>query len=835
MKKYTLRQATLALFATTGLFLNSASAAEFTVLTATIVKNGGAGNILDGNDTITITSAGSITTGASTAVDATNANNSVENFGAITTTGFAHGIRVNQLSKITNVGSITVNANNSVGVFAQNSNMILNSGTITTKGDNGWGIQFQNTNTVTNSGTITTQNLGARGISGNNSNTILNSGTITTAGNNAYGIEANNSNTLSNSGTIATGGQNTHGIFIDDTNTISNTGTITTSGNQSSGIAGNSSNTISNTGAINTSGLQSNGILVGGTNNTITNTGTINTTGGLANGIGLFASNNTAINSGVITVTGASSIGMGAAILGANEQVINNSGTINVNGGAAGIVVLSQSSVTNSGIINTSGNTAIGIFSNGNLNTLINSGKINTTGDSTSNAVFILGNGNKLTNQGSLSTAGAGSSVVAIQGIENTFTNSGTLFASSTSTSSHGVHLGDAGETVNNSGKIVSTAGAAILSTVGDSTFNFQAPSYFGGALSFQGSDIVNITTGRSHSNLWKIDGNPAGVGIMGPVPWAWDAATKQFATLDPTALSAAPSLLANKVNGLSDLTRYNTASQWWLQGYGNFSSQNADSIYNDFYNIEGGLAAGATASLNKNLDLGAMIGFSASSLVVNSKWVTSQTINSEGVNGAIYGTARMDDLFLDFALYAGGQSNSSDRFVNDNLEALGQDHALATFNSWFLAPEIRLGVNVQTDGEWTITPSASARLSSQWVDGYSETGSNANATIAAHLVQVLEGDIELAAMRKIDNGEITLKGGLTYQQNLGTGTQDIVLLGQTLAIPVNVAGILGGYVGVEGTYDINDNSTLNISAKAYYASNSSYGISGTMGIKSEF
>lgn len=837
MRNSKLRQVTLALLATSGLFLNNVSAAEFTVVTATLVKNGDVGNILDGDDTITITTAGSITTGASTAVDASNANNTVENFGVITTNGFAHGIRVNEQSKVTNVGSVTVNANNSVGIFAQNLNTILNSGTITTKGDNGWGIQFQNTNTVTNSGTISTQNVGARGISGNNSNTIVNSGTITTLGNNAYGIESNNTNTVTNSGTITTSGQNTHGIFLDDGNIVANTGSITTSGTLSTGIVGNSNNTISNAGTLNTTDAQSNGILVGGTNNTITNTGTIKTTGNLSNGIGLFAGNNTASNSGSITVTGTNSIGIGAALVGADNLTIDNSGSINVSSGSAGVVVLSQSKVTNSGTITATGTTAIGVFANGNLNTLVNSGDINTTGDTTSMAVFVLGNANKLTNTGNLTTAGSGRAVVTIQGIENTFTNSGTLFASNASATSHGLLLTDAGTTVHNSGKIVSAAGSAIHSTVGDSTFNLLAPSFFGGALSFQTSDIINITTGRSHSNLWTIDGNAAGVSRMGPVPWAWDAATKQFATLDPTALSAAPSLLANKVSGLSDLARNNTANQWWLQGYGNFSVQNADGIYNDFYNLEGGIAAGATMSLNENFDLGAMIGYSASKLNVNSKWVTSQTITGNGLNGAIYAKARMDDLFLDFALYAGGQSNNSDRFINDNLQPLGEDHALATFNSWFLAPEIRLGVNVKTDGEWTITPSTSARFSSQWVDGYTETGSNANAnaTLAAHVVQVFEGDIELAAMRKIDNGELTLKGGLTYQQNLGTATQDIVLLGQTLAIPVDIAGTLGGYVSVEGIYNINDNSTLNIGAKAYYASNSSYGVSGTMGIKSEF
>jgi len=194
----------------------------------------------------------------------------------------------------------------------------------------------------------------------------------------------------------------------------------------------------------------------------------------------------------------------------------------------------------------------------------------------------------------------------------------------------------------------------------------------------------------------------------------------QQFATIDPTALSAAPDMLADSVGSLSELARTNNLpNEWWLKGYGNFGQYAASGINNDYAYLNGGISTGASFTLNENLDLGAFIGYQAFNLRVNSKWVTSQTILGNGVVAGIYGTATLNNLFADLAIYGGWSANSSNRFVNDNPQPLGEDNALADYNSLFLAPEIRVGMNINTNGEWTLTPSASARFSSQWIDGY--------------------------------------------------------------------------------------------------------------------
>lgn len=177
----------------------------------------------------------------------------------------------------------------------------------------------------------------------------------------------------------------------------------------------------------------------------------------------------------------------------------------------------------------------------------------------------------------------------------------------------------------------------------------------------------------------------------------------------------------------------------------------------------------------------------------------------------------------------------SSDRFVNDNLAPLGEAHALASYNSFFLAPEVRVGIDVAAGDDWTITPSATARFSNQWVDGYSETGSNANATVVAHMIQVFEGEIELAVTREFDQGAMTLRGGVDYRQNTGPGTIDVVLLGQTLALPMNTVGSWGAFVGLDGSYEFTDNLSLDLSAKGTYRANGDFGVGGSIGVSGLF
>ncbi|VAW19276.1 hypothetical protein MNBD_ALPHA11-283, partial [hydrothermal vent metagenome] len=431
---------------------------------------------------------------------------------------------------------------------------------------------------------------------------------------------------------------------------------------------------------------------------------------------------------------------------------------------------------------------------------------------------------------------------IGLNNIESIINNSGTILVTGVDSNAFQSLGGTSGTVFNNSGKIVSMQGNSIVFGASDSILNLAAPSFIGGAMDFgTATNDVNITTGRSQSNLWDFSNgaNPTpAMSFGGDVPWAWNAATSQFATIDPTALSAAPDMLADNAAALSQVTRSNNgvnAGNWWLGGFGGWSGYGAVGVNNDYTNANGGVAGGVSFDINDSLNIGLMTAYLANNFVANSKWMTSQTITGQGGVVGIYGNAKLDAFFADFAIYVGAQNNDSSRLVNDNLAALGVDYANANYNSWFIAPELRVGVDIATDGEWVITPSASARISMQQIDGYSETGSNANATIAARNVQVFEGNIELAATRKVEVGTFTIAAGAQYRQNLGAGTQAVTLLGQNLAIPVNTAGSIAGYLGLDATFDISDNSVLNLAAKAAIGTNDYVSVSGSLGIKTVF
>ncbi|MGB0843369.1 MAG: autotransporter domain-containing protein [Alphaproteobacteria bacterium] len=193
-------------------------AADFIVDTASTSPNDG--NLVDGNDSLTITTTGSITTTTPNtfAVLATNGANTLNNQGSITTFG-----------------------DSAYGIYAiGDNNTVSNSGSITTSGNISYGIWVRgNHNTSGNSGNIKTSGQDAHGILAlGDNNTSSNSGNITTSGNQAHGIWTYGiNNNTSNVGNITTSGTVSRGLYVrGDNNTSSNSGSITTSGTGALGM-----------------------------------------------------------------------------------------------------------------------------------------------------------------------------------------------------------------------------------------------------------------------------------------------------------------------------------------------------------------------------------------------------------------------------------------------------------------------------------------------------------------------------------------------------------------------------------------------------------------------
>jgi hypothetical protein len=251
---------------------------EFSVDSPSTTQNDG--NVLDGDDSLTITSNGSISTSANSdpAINMTGDNISIVNNGTISTTGSSSKAVVGlNYTTVTNTGVISTSVGTSYGIDLDDYAVVYNSGTIQTLSANSDAILVRENSIVTNTGTIITAGSGAEGIRVDEHSKIYNSGLIETTSEAILAVGDNV--TIVNSGVIKTSQTNSDGIDIDNFNKLTNTGTISTVGTSSDAIFARSDNAIVNSGEILTSGTESNGISFSGNNNVIDNTGDIKVTG----------------------------------------------------------------------------------------------------------------------------------------------------------------------------------------------------------------------------------------------------------------------------------------------------------------------------------------------------------------------------------------------------------------------------------------------------------------------------------------------------------------------------------------------------------------------------
>ena len=388
-----------------------ALAADFVIDTPVTITNGG--NILNGNDTLTVNASGSITTSG-------------------------NGINATAGDTIINNGSINTSGRSSEGIFAGDRNTITNNGSITTSGDDGEGIQVFNQNTITNNGSITTSGNVSEGIyaqAGTRNNIITNSGSITTSGNFSEGIDAETGNTITNDESITTSGDFSEGIDVETGNSVINSGTITTSGNSSEGIDGFRDNPLlANDGIIRTEGELSHGIRAR-TNNTVRNSQTITTRGRRAYGIkagdeedlnaGL-RNNNRVSNTGAITTRGAEAAGVWMT----NGNILTHSGMIRTFGpNAPGIQAANDNTLTLNGGITTAGSGSHGILTGTGttLNLIGPNSRIKTmAADADGLRVGgLAASQTTLTHRGHIEAGGAGIRLPYVQNFENSGTIKG--------------------------------------------------------------------------------------------------------------------------------------------------------------------------------------------------------------------------------------------------------------------------------------------------------------------------------------------------------------------------------------------------------------------------
>lgn len=592
------------------------------------------------------------------------------------------------------------------------------------------------------------------GIAADDFSTIVNRGFISTTGIDARGINGEDGNTIVNHGVIATEAAVSQAISVYDENTIINYGTM--SAERANVIRTEDSNTIINQGVILANGSPH--AVVFDDDNIVTNTGEIRGTGTDTFGLD-GSSRNVITNTGTISVTG---IGIDAD----HDNTIVNSGLVEITAIRTAVDLGDGNNVTNTGTIRTTRNYSWGVAVDDD-NIINNSGLISTVGES-SDAVIVL-NGNVITNSGAIVATGLNSSAV---------------------------HLSQTDNTLN------LLQGSRIVGLIEFGEFDGEGNTVKLG----RGENwLMTFTEDPTLRNSLDTSGAPTAFLNGGLTVATFDAAATVFG-----AEASALSDLTGVINATLHhrLTAGNPTTYVWTQGFG--AQRNADDDGGGSFqpaaadNTLAGGMAGFSTPLASFARGGLFAGYAHGSL-----GSPNHEIDQQSWFGGAYGRAFRGQAFADLIVTAGQTDNDSARRILNNMALDGVEFARGGYDGWFVNPELTLGMEMPFGVSSKLVPSASVGYAGLFLDGLTETGSQAAVTLESRDIELINGrlQLEMRTSGETSTGpwQTAVRAGVRGRSSIGDDSLAGVLAVSTAfnVTPEDDDDAVAGFLGADLTFSV--------------------------------